>query len=226
MSIFTRLGDLLRANINDLIDKAEDPEKMVKQIIQDMDRELVKSTQMLGKAMASERQLEKQMNDAKAKSADWENKAKLALQAGDQELAKKAVEEKLKVDEKVTQFTQMYESVHAQTEQIKAQVEELKSKLEEAKSRQAMLIARSQMADTKKALAKSQGGFDGASALEKFDRMEEKIQRKEAEADAFAEIGGDGDTELIESFDQIEKDAKVDAELARLMAEMNGGTAE
>ncbi|MBR3921206.1 MAG: PspA/IM30 family protein, partial [Oscillospiraceae bacterium] len=96
MSIFTRLGDLLRANINDLIDKAEDPEKMVKQIIQDMDRELVKSTQMLGKAMASERQLEKQMNDAKAKSADWENKAKLALQAGDQELAKKAVEEKLK----------------------------------------------------------------------------------------------------------------------------------
>ena len=74
-------------------------------------------------------------------------------------------------------------------------------------------------------MAKSQGGFDGASALEKFDRMEEKIQRKEAEADAFAEIGG-GDTEFVESFDQIEKDAKVDAELARLMAEMNGGTAE
>ena len=61
--------------------------------------------------------------------------------------------------------------------------------------------------------------------MEKFDRMEEKIQRKEAEADAFAEIGGN-DNELVESFDQIEKDAKVDAELARLMAEMNGGAAE
>ncbi|MBQ5315379.1 MAG: PspA/IM30 family protein [Oscillospiraceae bacterium] len=223
MSIFTRLGDLLRANINDLIDKAEDPEKMVKQIIQDMDRELVKSTQMLGKAMASERQLEKQMNDAKAKSADWENKAKLALQAGDQELAKKAVEEKLKVDEKVTQFTQMYESVHAQTEQIKAQVEELKSKLEEAKSRQAMLIARSQMADTQKDLAQSLGGMNTSeNAFAKMDKMEEKIARKEAEAQAFSEISKTGAAAEKDPFAALESNSKVDAEMARLMAELGG----
>lgn len=221
MSIFTRLGDLLRANINDLIDKAEDPEKMVKQIIQDMDRELVKSTQMLGKAMASERQLEKQMNDAKAKSADWENKAKLALQAGDQELAKKAVEEKLKVDEKVTQFTQMYESVHAQTEQIKAQVEELKSKLEEAKSRQAMLIARSQMADTQKDLAQSLGGMNTSeNAFAKMDKMEERIARKEAEAQAFSEISKTGNAAEKDPFAVLESNSKVDAEMARLMAEI------
>lgn len=221
MSIFTRLGDLLRANINDLIDKAEDPEKMVKQIIQDMDRELVKSTQMLGKAMASERQIEKQMNDAKAKSADWENKAKLALQAGDQELAKKAVEEKLKVDEKVTQFTQMYESVHAQTEQIKAQVEELKSKLEEAKSRQAMLIARSQMADTQKDLAQSLGGMNTSeNAFAKMDKMEERIARKEAEAQAFTEISKTGNAAEKDPFAVLESNSKVDAEMARLMAEI------
>ena len=221
MSIFTRLGDLLRANINDLIDKAEDPEKMVKQIIQDMDRELVKSTQMLGKAMASERQLEKQMNDAKAKSADWENKAKLALQAGDQELAKKAVEEKLKVDEKVTQFTQMYESVHAQTEQIKAQVEELKSKLEEAKNRQAMLIARSQMADTQKDLAQSLGGMNTSeNAFAKMDKMEERIARKEAEAQAFSEISKTGNAAEKDPFAVLESNSKVDAEMARLMAEI------
>ncbi len=221
MSIFTRLGDLLRANINDLIDKAEDPEKMVKQIIQDMDRELVKSTQMLGKAMASERQIEKQMNDAKAKSADWENKAKLALQAGDQELAKKAVEEKLKVDEKVTQFTQMYESVHAQTEQIKAQVEELKSKLEEAKSRQAMLIARSQMADTQKDLAQSLGGMNTSeNAFAKMDKMEERIARKEAEAQAFSEISKTGNAAEKDPFAVLESNSKVDAEMARLMAEI------
>ncbi len=221
MSIFTRLGDLLRANINDLIDKAEDPEKMVKQIIQDMDRELVKSTQMLGKAMASERQIEKQMNDAKAKSADWENKAKLALQAGDQELAKKAVEEKLKVDEKVTQFTQMYESVHAQTEQIKAQVEELKSKLEEAKSRQAMLIARSQMADTQKDLAQSLGGMNTSeNAFAKMDKMEERIARKEAEAQALTEISKTGNAAEKDPFAVLESNSKVDAEMARLMAEI------
>lgn len=226
MGVFSRLSDILKSNINDLLDKAEDPEKMVKQIIIDMQKELTKATQNLGKAKASERLAQKKMEDAIKVSANWEYKAKAALSQGNQDLAKQALAKKVKADEEVASYTEMYESISNQTEAIEDQVEVLKSKLEEAKSRQAMLIARSQMADTKKALAKSTGGFDGASAMEKFDRMEEKIQRKEAEADAFAEIGGSGDSELVESFDQIEKNAKVDAELARLMAEMNGETAE
>lgn len=225
MGVFSRLSDILKSNINDLLDKAEDPEKMVKQIIIDMQKELTVATQNLGKAKASERLAQKKMDDAVKVSAGWEAKAKAALSQGNQDMAKQALAKKVKADEEVAAYTEMYESISTQTDAIENQVEVLKSKLDEAKSRQAMLIARSQMADTKKALAKSQGGFDGASALEKFDRMEEKIQRKEAEADAFAEIGG-GDTEFVESFDQIEKDAKVDAELARLMAEMNGGAAE
>lgn len=225
MGVFSRLSDILKSNINDLLDKAEDPEKMVKQIIIDMQKELTTATQNLGKAKASERLAQKKMDDAVKVAASWESKAKAALSQGNQDLAKQALAKKVRADEEVATYTEMYESISTQTDAIEDQVEVLKAKLDEAKSRQAMLIARSQMADTKKALAKSQGGFDGASALEKFDRMEEKIQRKEAEADAFAEIGG-GDADLVESFDQIEKDAKVDAELARLMAEMNGGTAE
>ena len=226
MGVFSRLSDILKSNINDLLDKAEDPEKMVKQIIIDMQKELTTATQNLGKAKASERLAQKKMDDAVKVAASWEAKAKAALSQGNQDLAKQALAKKVRADEEVATYTEMYESISTQTDAIEDQVEVLKAKLDEAKSRQAMLIARSQMADTKKALAKSQGGFDGASALEKFDRMEEKIQRKEAEADAFAEIGGGGDADLVESFDQIEKDAKVDAELARLMAEMNGGTAE
>jgi phage shock protein A len=226
MGVFSRISDILKSNINDLLDKAEDPEKMVKQIIIDMQKELTIATQNLGKAKASERLAQKKMDDAVKVAAGWEAKAKAALSQGNQDMAKQALAKKVRADEEVATYTEMYESISTQTDAIEDQVEVLKAKLDEAKSRQAMLIARSQMADTKKALAKSQGGFDGASALEKFDRMEEKIQRKEAEADAFAEIGGGGDADLIESFDQIEKDAKVDAELARLMAEMNGGTAE
>ncbi|MBR5513746.1 MAG: PspA/IM30 family protein [Ruminococcus sp.] len=226
MGVFSRLSDILKSNINDLLDKAEDPEKMVKQIIIDMQKELTIATQNLGKAKASERLAQKKMDDAVKVAAGWEAKAKAALSQGNQDLAKQALAKKVRADEEVATYTEMYESISTQTDAIEDQVEVLKAKLDEAKSRQAMLIARSQMADTKKALAKSQGGFDGASALEKFDRMEEKIQRKEAEADAFAEIGGGADADLVESFEQIEKDAKVDAELARLMAEMNGGTAE
>ena len=228
MGVFQRLSDLLKSNVNDLIDRAEDPEKMVKQIIIDMQTELTKATQNYGKAKASERLAEKKYLEAQKISSDWEAKAKMALAKGDQELAKQALARKVKADEDLNNYKEMYESISAQTDAIGDQVEVLRAKLEEAKSRQAMLIARSQMADTKKNLAKAAGGFDGNSSMEKFQKMEEKIERKEAEADAFTEIagnnlaGGSGD-DLRDSFEKLESDAKVDAELQRLMAEMNGG---
>ncbi|MBE6855405.1 MAG: PspA/IM30 family protein [Ruminococcus sp.] len=222
MGIFQRLSDLLKANINDLIDRAEDPEKLVKQIIIDMQQELNTSTQALGKAVASERMVEKQYNTAVAASQNWEAKAKAALAAGDQELAKKALANKVKADADVANYKEMYETISAQTDAIRNQVEVLKAKLEEAKSRQAMLIARSQMADTQKNLAKSLSGIDTNSSFDKLNRMEEKVMQKEAEAAAFAEIGGV--TGEPDSFEELEKNAKVDAELQRLMAEMSGGT--
>lgn len=222
MGIFRRLSDLLKSNVNDLIDRAEDPEKMVKQIIIDMQTELTKATQNYGKAKASEHLAEKRYLEAQKQSQNWENKAKAALSQGNEELAKQALAKKVKADEDTANYKQMYESISDQTEAIGNQVEVLKAKLDEAKSRQAMLIARSQMADTQKGLAKAAGGFDGNSSLEKFNRMEEKIEQKEAEAAAFSEIAG-AENDLNDAFDKIESDAKVDAELQRLMAEMNGG---
>ncbi|WP_455530514.1 PspA/IM30 family protein, partial [Ruminococcus sp.] len=144
MGVFQRLSDLLKANVNDLIDRAEDPEKMVKQIIIDMQTELAKATQNYGKAKASERLAEKKFLDAQKVSADWESKAKAALAKGDQDLAKQALARKVKADEDLENYKEMFESISAQTDAIGDQVEVLKSKLEEAKSRQAMLIARSQ----------------------------------------------------------------------------------
>ena len=221
MGVFARLSDLLKANINDLIDKAEDPEKMVKQIILDMNKELNKAIQNLGKAKASEKIAEKKYLDAEATSKNWESKAKMALQKGDQDLAKKALAKKVKADEELASYKQMYESISGQTNTISEQVEILKTKLEEAKSRQAMLIARSQMAQTKRQLAAAQSNFDSSSAFAKLDRMEEKVMQQEAEADAYTEItGGNDQDELSEQFAQMENDAQVDAELQRLMSEM------
>lgn len=220
MGIFQRLSDILKSNVNDLIDRAEDPEKMVKQIIIDMQKELNNSTQALGKAVASERIAKKQYDQAAAKSADWESKAKAAIAAGDEELAKKALANKVKADKDTAQYKEMYDTISQQTETIRTQVEVLKSKLEEAKSRQAMLIARSQMADTQKALANATGGFDSSSASEKFSRMEEKIERKEAEAQAFTDIVTDTGSNDAEEFEKLENDSKVNSELERLKAEM------
>ena len=202
---------------------------MVKQIIIDMQTELAKATQNYGKAKASERLAEKKYLDAQKVSADWEAKAKAALAKGDQDLAKQALARKVKADEDLANYKEMFESISAQTDAIGDQVEVLKSKLEEAKSRQAMLIARSQMADTQKSLAKAAGSFDPNSSFDKFQRMEEKVVRKEAEAAAFTEIAGDALTggtgdELKNTFRDLESEAKVDAELQRLLAEMNGGS--
>ncbi|MCM1133689.1 MAG: PspA/IM30 family protein [Ruminococcus flavefaciens] len=222
MGIFQRIGDIINSNVNDLLDKAEDPEKMVKQIIIDMQKELNSATQNYGKAKSSEMLSKRQLDNAKKISQDWENKAKAALSQGNQDLAREALSRKVKADEDVASYQAMYDSISAQTQEIGNQVETLKAKLEEAKSRQAMLIARSQMADTKKSLASSQGGFNSSSALEKFNRMEEKVIRKEAEADAFHEIATGGtEPSLNDSFAEIEKNAKVEEELARLMAGMS-----
>jgi phage shock protein A len=226
MGIFSRISDIMKANINDLIDRAEDPEKMVKQIIRDLQREVADSTQALGKAMASQRFAERQYKAALQASADWEAKAKTALAAGNTDLAKKALARKVKADEDVASSQQMYETITTQTEAIRSQVETMRSKLEEAKSRQAMLIARSQMAKTQKDLAQSMGGMTASSALDKFDRMEEKISQQEAEAAAFTEISGEMNSSDAESFEELERNAKVDLEMQRLMAEMGMGTSD
>ena len=211
MGIFSRIGDIMKANVNDLIDKAEDPEKMVKQIIRDLQQEVAKSTQALGKAMASQRIAERQYKTALQSSADWESKAKAALAAGNTEMAKKALSYKVKADNDVASYQQMYETITTQTDAIRNQVETLKAKLEEAK--------------TQKNLAQSMGGINTSSSMDKFNRMEEKIMQQEAEAAAFAEISGNSNADT-KSFEQMEADTKVDAELQRLMAEMGTSTSD
>lgn len=220
MAIFERISDLLRANINDLIDKAENPEKMVKQIIIDMEDQLRKATQGLGTAMGSLNQVKKQLNNAQEQSNVWQNKAKSCLEQGDEELAKKALENKVNQDKLVAQYQEMTTSMEAQVNEIKSQIDILKQKLEEARNKQAMLVARSQMADAKSQMAKTLGNMDSKSAFAKMDKMEEKIEAKEAEADAFSEISGVQESE-DDPFAKKDKENKINEELEKLKKELN-----
>lgn len=219
MGIFERIKDLVKSNINDLIDKAEDPEKMLKQIIIDMEQGLDKSVEGLAQTMASEKQMARQLETARQQSADWEAKAKLALSKGEQELAKQAVANKLKSDGNVQQYEKMHATLAAQVQTMRVQVDELKSKIEEARGKQAMLTARAQMADTQKQFAKSMGSTDSKSAFAKMDKMERKIEQSEAEAQAYAELNGEAKAD--DPFAKLESDSAVDSEMQRLMAEMN-----
>lgn len=220
MSIFERVSDLVRANINDLIDKAENPEKMVKQIIIDMEDQLRKATQGLGTAMGSLNQVKNQLANAQAQSAQWEDKAKACLQQGNEDLAKQALENKVKQDKMVAQYQEMCTSMEKQVNDIKSQVDVLKQKLEEARSKQAMLVARSQMADAKTQMSKTLGNMDSKSAFAKMDKMEKKIEQKEAQADAFSEVFGVQESES-DPFAQMDKENSINTELERLKKEMN-----
>jgi phage shock protein A len=219
MAIFKRLADVLKANINDLIDKAEDPEKMVKQIIIDMEEQFQKAVQGLGSVMASERQVEKQLEEAKGQSATWERRAKDALKDGDEELAKQAVDNKLEADARVAQYEKMHTEMNRQLDTLRSHVEILKSKLVEARNRQSMLIARDKVADARKEVFSAIGDLDSSGAFAKMDKMEKKIAEKEAQADASFEIAG-VDPSKGDVFEEKERNKAADDELARLKEEL------
>lgn len=222
MSIFNRISDILKANINDLLDRAEDPEKMVKQIIADMEEQVRDATEALGQAMASEKQAYAQLEKARQNSREWEDKAELAINAGNEELARKALTSKVEVDKNIQAFQVSYDQIAAQTSELHSRVEVLRQKLEEARQRQNMLIARAKMADATENVATAMTQTDPNSALAKLEKMERKVEDKEARAEAFAEMSGET-VFAKDEFAELETNQAVDAELQRLMKEMSGG---
>ena len=219
MAFFSRIADILKANINDMIDKAEDPEKMVKQLIIEIEQDVEEATQALGQAMGSQKMAQKELADAMAKSADWQDKAKLALKAGNEELARKAIECKVAVDAQIEGMQRSYDEITAQVNKMKDQVTTLRMKLDEARARQQILIARSKMADAAQGVATSISTSNIDSAFAKLDRLERKVTEKEAVAEAFTDING-AEVDAEQQFAQMAHDAAVDSELERLKAEL------
>jgi phage shock protein A len=221
MSIFGRMADIFKANINDLLDKAEDPEKMIKQMVIEMEEAVNKATLAVGSAIANEKSLEKQYNRQKVQSDDWQAKAIQAVNAGRDDLAKQALERKNSLTRNVEDLDKMLTESKGTSINLRGQLDQLKSKLDEARMRQSTLIARSQAADAKKQIAQTFSGI-GSDAFSKFDRLEEKVDKKEAEADAFAQLAGEN-TSLDDQFKQLGSSGAVDAELEALKKQLGMG---
>ncbi|MDO1450083.1 PspA/IM30 family protein [Rhodocytophaga aerolata] len=219
MGIFSRIADIFKANINDTLDRAEDPEKMIKLMVVEMQEALTKSTSALAQAMGNEKRLERQYQQLQSSSEDMQSKAITALKAGNESLAKTALVKKSQVDTQLAQYKQMYESASATTAQMRAQVDKLKAKLDEARMKESTLIARSQQAKAQTQIAKSLGGFDD-NAFAKFDKFEQKVLKSEAEAQAFTELSS-SNTSLDDQFAELQQNNQVDDELAKLKALLN-----
>lgn len=221
MAFFNRIADILKANINDMIDRAEDPEKMVKQLILEMEQEVDEATQSLGQAMGSQKLAAKELADARAVSADWNDKAKLALKNNNEALARKALDAKVGIDAQTEKLEKSYNDITEQVNKLKDQVQDLRVKLDEARSRQNVLIARSRMADAAANVATTISSSSVDSAFAKLDRLERKITEKEATAEAYTEINGDGSVSPVkDEFEELEHKDAVDEEMRRLKKEM------
>jgi len=219
MGFFKRIGDIFRSNVNDALDKAENPEKMIKLMVVDMKESITKSTAALAQAMAHTKQMERKMNFHKQKAEEWNAKAKAALGAGKEDLARQALSKKSVEDTNAQQYEGMYNQSKATTDKLKKQLDSLKQKYDEAKAKESMPIARSKNADAQAEMAKNIGGFN-ENSFGNFDKFEEKILAKESEAEAFTEMGAE-DISLDEEFAELETNTAVDDDLAKLKAEMN-----
>src|SRR5689334_7596552 len=186
--IFARLADLIKANLNDLISKSEDPEKMLNQIVSDMTNQLGEAKKQVAVAIADEKRLAKQVETEKAKATEWERRAMMAVRAGDDALAKEALTRKKEHDDTATAYHQQWEKQKIGSDQLKLALRALNNKIEEAKRKKGLLIARKRRAEAQKAIQETLGGLKNASAFEAFDQMAGKIEQMEAEAEAGAEI--------------------------------------
>jgi phage shock protein A len=223
MGIFSRLGTLIKSNINDLITKAEDPEKMLSQVLLEMQQQLVEAKKAVAVAIADEKKLQKQYTAETDKSKEWERKAMVAVRAGDDNLARQALSRKQEHENIATQFQQQWISQKQAVEKLKDALRLLNNKIEEAKRKKNILIARKKRAEAQQQIANTMQGLGDTSAFDTFDRMAERIQLMEAEAEAGAELAGELSGDTLESkFLQLEQSAGStdDDALAELKAKM------
>lgn len=224
MGIFSRLGTLLKSNINDLISKAEDPEKMLNQVLLEMQQHLVEAKKQVAMAIADEKRLQKQYETEMEKGKEWERKAMMAVRAADDGLAKEALVRKQEHDTVSGQFQQQWISQKAAVDKLKDALRMLNNKIEEAKRKKNILVARKKRAEAQQTIARTMSGLSDTSAFDTFDRMAQKIDQLEAEAEAGSELAGEISGDALDSrFKQLETQTgnlQGESALAELKAKM------
>ena len=224
MGIFTKLSTVIKSNINDLISRAENPEKMLNQIILDMRDQLAKAKREVAAAIADERKLKSQLDSEVKQARDWQHRAMLAVKEGRDDLAKQALIRQKEHTERAQVLQSTWEAQAAETEKLKSSLRALNDKIEEAKRKRNLLIAKQKRAQAQRRIHETMSGLSDTSAFEAFNRMADKIEEEERRSLAQAEVTEAlaGDT-LESEFLRLESGdsgAGVEDQLLALKAEM------
>jgi phage shock protein A len=219
MAFFNRVRDLVNANLNAMLDRAEDPEKMVNEYLRQLNEQLYEAKTQVAAAMADETRLHNMMVQHQAEAEQWQTRAEAALRASEEELARQALARKLQSQKLADNYRQQYESQDQQVEQLQQALVQLESRISEATSRRDLIIAKKNRAATQEAIQQTVRGLSRTNALDKLDRMEERIDTRLAQAEAMAQL----EQGTLESrFSDIERNQEVDQELAALRRRISG----
>ncbi len=218
MGLFDRISRVVRANLNDVVSKAEDPEKILEQSILEMQEDLVQLRQAVAQAIAAQKRTEQQYNQNQNEANRWQRNAQLALQKGDENLARQALERKKTFAETANTLKASLDQQVGQIDTLKRSLVALESKISEAKTKKDMLKARISAARAQEQLQGTLRGVNTSGAAAAFERMEEKVMMQEARAQAAGELVG---SDLEGQFAALEAGSDVDDELAALKAQMS-----
>ncbi len=221
MGLFDRVSRLVRANVNDMVSKAEDPEKILDQALMDMQDNLVQMKQAVAGAIASQRRTQQQYENNLKESETWTSRAQLALQKGDENLAREALVRKKSFSDASTALKQQLDNQTGQVDTLKRGLMGLESKISEAKTKKDMLKARAAAAKANEQLQSAVNSNSTGSAMAAFERMEDKVLMMEAKSQAAAEIAG---SNLEAQFAALSSN-DVDFELEAMKQQMLGGSA-
>ena len=216
MGIFSRFTDIINSNINSILDKAEDPEKMVRLIIQEMEETLVEVRTQSAKLIADKKELSRRVERLHLEAEDWESKAEVALSKGREDLARAALKEKSSAEEATMALETNLEVIDINLDKLSGDIGLLQQKLGDAKTRQKALIVRSRTAQSRMGVKRQLHDVDIDEAMSRFDRYERKIDDLEGEVEAY----GLGQKTLSDEIGELENDERIDEALARLRAKM------
>ncbi len=221
MGLFDRISRVIRANLNSLVGQAEDPEKILEQTVLDMQEDLIQLRQAVAQAIATQKRTERQCSQAQSTAEEWYQRAQLALQKGDDHLAREALTRRKSYQETADSMKGQLEQQSAVVTKLKQNMLTLESKISEAKTKKDLYIARARSAKASQQLNDMLGRVGTGSAMSAFERMEEKVLQLEAQSEAIAELGAD---DLEKRFAHLESGDSVDDELAAMKAQLLTGS--
>jgi len=219
MGIFTRFADIVNSNINSLLDKAEDPEKLIRLIVQEMEDTLVEVRTASARTIADKKEISRRINHLQNDVEQWESKAELALSKGREDLAKGALSERNKAAEIAQELTKELDKVEAELTRLTTEVGQLQEKLNDARARQKALLMRHKTTSSRLKVKKTLYENTGDGATDKFDRFERKLNDLESEVESYDITGN---RSLADEINDLEKEEAIDQQLAELKKRVQG----